>query len=168
MARTDPRGVLHRSPPGQSRAAQILQSSTPLRAALPLGYRIEVGGAIEDSAKGQSSIAAGVPLLRHCRADAADDPAAELLAHADGRADRAARPDRRHARAARVRQAVRLRRDARHDRAVRHHHAQLGDPGRPDRPGHRGGARAVGRGRSARPCAASARSCSPRRPRCSR
>ena len=35
----------------------------PLRAQLPLGYRIEVGGAIEDSARGQKSIAAGVPLL---------------------------------------------------------------------------------------------------------
>ncbi len=34
-----------------------------LRATLPLGYRIEAGGAIEDSAKGQRSIAAGVPLL---------------------------------------------------------------------------------------------------------
>ena len=35
----------------------------PLRAELPLGYRIEIGGAIEDSSKGQRSIAAGVPLL---------------------------------------------------------------------------------------------------------
>ena len=34
-----------------------------LRATLPLGYRIEAGGAFEDSAKGQKSIAAGVPLL---------------------------------------------------------------------------------------------------------
>ena len=34
-----------------------------LRGALPLGYRIEAGGAIEDSRKGQRSIAAGVPLL---------------------------------------------------------------------------------------------------------
>jgi multidrug efflux pump len=35
----------------------------PIRAQLPLGYRIEVGGAVEDSAKGQKSIAAGVPML---------------------------------------------------------------------------------------------------------
>ncbi len=34
-----------------------------LRASLPLGYRIEAGGALEDSAKGQRSIVAGVPLL---------------------------------------------------------------------------------------------------------
>jgi multidrug efflux pump len=34
-----------------------------LRASLPLGYRIEAGGALEDSGKGQRSIVAGVPLL---------------------------------------------------------------------------------------------------------
>ena len=34
-----------------------------IRAGLPLGYRIEVGGATENSVKGQQSIAAGVPLL---------------------------------------------------------------------------------------------------------
>jgi multidrug efflux pump len=34
-----------------------------LREKLPLGYRIEAGGAYEDSAKGQKSIIAGVPLL---------------------------------------------------------------------------------------------------------
>jgi len=34
-----------------------------VRAQLPLGYRVEIGGAIEDSTKGQRSIAAGVPLL---------------------------------------------------------------------------------------------------------
>jgi len=31
----------------------------PLRAGLPFGYRIEVGGAVEDSARGQKSIAPG-------------------------------------------------------------------------------------------------------------
>jgi multidrug efflux pump len=34
-----------------------------IRATLPLGYRIEAGGAFEDAAKGQRSIVAGVPLL---------------------------------------------------------------------------------------------------------
>ena len=34
-----------------------------LRASLPLNYRVEAGGAFEDSAKGQRSIVAGVPLL---------------------------------------------------------------------------------------------------------
>ena len=35
----------------------------PIRAQLPQGYRIDVGGATEESAKGQRSIAAGVPLF---------------------------------------------------------------------------------------------------------
>ena len=34
-----------------------------IRADLPLGYRIDIGGAVEESALGQQSIAAGVPLL---------------------------------------------------------------------------------------------------------
>jgi len=34
-----------------------------IRAELPFGYRIVVGGAVEDSARGQKSIAAGAPLL---------------------------------------------------------------------------------------------------------
>jgi multidrug efflux pump len=34
-----------------------------LRASLPLGYRIEIGGAVEDSARGQTSINAGMPLM---------------------------------------------------------------------------------------------------------
>ncbi len=35
----------------------------PVRAALPAGYRIDIGGAVEESAKGQSSINAGMPLF---------------------------------------------------------------------------------------------------------
>jgi multidrug efflux pump len=42
---------------------RIDPSLEPLRATLPLGYRIEVGGAVEDSARGQKSIVAGMPLL---------------------------------------------------------------------------------------------------------
>ena len=42
---------------------QIEPKLAPIRARLPLGYRIEVGGAVEDSAKGQRSIAAGLPVL---------------------------------------------------------------------------------------------------------
>ncbi|MDT3671443.1 MAG: efflux RND transporter permease subunit [Aromatoleum sp.] len=34
-----------------------------LRAKIPLGYRIEVGGSVEESAKGGSSVAAGLPLF---------------------------------------------------------------------------------------------------------
>ena len=39
------------------------RSSIALRAKLPLGYRIEIGGAIEESARGQNSIIAVVPLM---------------------------------------------------------------------------------------------------------
>jgi multidrug efflux pump subunit AcrB len=35
----------------------------PVRAALPLGYRIEVGGSVEESGKGQASINAQMPLM---------------------------------------------------------------------------------------------------------
>ncbi len=35
----------------------------PVRASMPLGYRIDVGGAVEESAKGQASINAGMPLF---------------------------------------------------------------------------------------------------------
>ena len=66
-------------------------------------------------------------------ADPADAAAAELLA-ARHRADhRAARHHRRVPGAERLRRALRLRGAPRPDRARRHDHAQLRDPGRPDR-----------------------------------
>ena len=43
--------------------AQIAPRLEPIRAELPPGYRLETGGAVEDSAKGQKSVAAGVPLF---------------------------------------------------------------------------------------------------------
>jgi multidrug efflux pump len=43
--------------------AQIAPRLAPIRAALPPGYRLETGGAVEDAAKGQKSVAAGVPLF---------------------------------------------------------------------------------------------------------
>jgi len=48
---------------GPDVASRIEPRLDGVRAQLPLGYRIEIGGAVEDSAKGQRSIAAGVPLL---------------------------------------------------------------------------------------------------------
>jgi multidrug efflux pump len=48
---------------GPDVAKRIEPKLADLRAALPLGYRIEMGGAYEDAARGQKSIAAGVPLL---------------------------------------------------------------------------------------------------------
>jgi multidrug efflux pump len=43
--------------------AQIAPKLEPVRAELPPGYRLETGGAVEDAAKGQKSVAAGVPLF---------------------------------------------------------------------------------------------------------
>ena len=44
-------------------SAQILPTLASIRAALPDGYLLEVGGTVEDSAKGQNSIKAGMPLF---------------------------------------------------------------------------------------------------------
>ena len=42
---------------------QILPTLDPVRAELPDGYLLEVGGTVEDSARGQNSVKAGVPLF---------------------------------------------------------------------------------------------------------
>ncbi|UCJ16720.1 efflux RND transporter permease subunit [Pseudomonas sp. MM211] len=42
---------------------QILPTLAEVRASLPDGYLLEVGGAVEDSSKGQASVNAGVPLF---------------------------------------------------------------------------------------------------------
>ncbi|CAI8728816.1 multidrug efflux pump [Pseudomonas sp. IT-P253] len=43
--------------------AQIMPTLDPIRAQLPDGYLLEVGGTVEDSARGQNSVKAGVPLF---------------------------------------------------------------------------------------------------------
>ncbi|MDQ7989799.1 MAG: efflux RND transporter permease subunit [Candidatus Dactylopiibacterium sp.] len=52
---------------GGVQPAQIVASLTPrleeIRRALPLGYHLETGGAVEESAKGGDSVAHGVPLF---------------------------------------------------------------------------------------------------------
>jgi multidrug efflux pump len=48
---------------GPDVAAGISPRLDTVRATLPLGYRIELGGAVEDATRGQKSIAAGAPLL---------------------------------------------------------------------------------------------------------
>jgi len=48
---------------GPDVAGRLIPQLAQIRAALPPGYLIEQGGAIEDSARGQKSIAAGAPLL---------------------------------------------------------------------------------------------------------
>jgi len=44
-------------------AAQILPTLADIRAALPAGYLLETGGTVEDSARGQNAIRAGLPLF---------------------------------------------------------------------------------------------------------
>ncbi|GHA81049.1 efflux RND transporter permease subunit [Cognatilysobacter bugurensis] len=44
-------------------SAQISPTLDAIRDTLPHGYSVEVGGSVEDSARGQSSIAAGMPLF---------------------------------------------------------------------------------------------------------
>jgi multidrug efflux pump len=44
-------------------AARIEPALAPLRAELPSGYRIETGGVVEDSARAQRSVVAGIPLF---------------------------------------------------------------------------------------------------------
>ena len=43
--------------------AQVEPLLAPIKARLPAGYRIDTGGAVEESAKGQSSVNAGFPLF---------------------------------------------------------------------------------------------------------
>ena len=44
-------------------AGEITPLLVPIKATLPVGYRLDVAGAVEESAKGQASINAGVPLF---------------------------------------------------------------------------------------------------------
>ncbi len=48
---------------GATVTAQLDPLFAPIRAKLPPGYRIDVAGAVEESSKGQGSIAAGAPLM---------------------------------------------------------------------------------------------------------
>lgn len=45
---------------------QIEQQLTDLKHALPIGYRLETGGAMEESIKGSDSVAVGMPLFLAC------------------------------------------------------------------------------------------------------
>jgi len=44
-------------------SAQVNAKLDVIRARLPIGYRIETGGAVEDSGKGQRSIAVVAPVM---------------------------------------------------------------------------------------------------------
>jgi len=48
---------------GATVTAQLNPLFNPIRAKMPQGYRVEVAGSVEESSKGQGSIAAGAPLM---------------------------------------------------------------------------------------------------------
>ena len=57
------RGNLYGSVQPATVTAQLEPEIAKLRAKLPLGYHIDVGGSVEESAKGGKSVAAGMPLF---------------------------------------------------------------------------------------------------------
>ncbi len=57
------RGDIEGSLTAATITSQILPTLQTLRDQLPAGYRLEVGGAVEESAKGQTSVNAGMPLF---------------------------------------------------------------------------------------------------------
>jgi len=48
---------------GSTMTAALMRVLNPLAAGFPPGYRLEIGGAVEESSKGQMSIAAGLPVM---------------------------------------------------------------------------------------------------------
>jgi multidrug efflux pump subunit AcrB len=48
---------------GATMTSALLKAFEPMNSKLPAGVRIEVGGAVEESSKGQVSIAAGMPIM---------------------------------------------------------------------------------------------------------
>ena len=104
-----------------------------LRAKLPVGYRLELGGSIEESSESQHRPVRDRP--GDDRGDAAhpDASAAELLAACAHAVDRAARPHRHDGGAAGVRDAVRVRDAAWAIGPRRHDHPQHRHPGGSDR-----------------------------------
>jgi multidrug efflux pump len=57
------RGDIYGTTTAPTVTAQVLPQLEPIRASMPPGYLLEVGGAVEESAKGQTSVNAGVPLF---------------------------------------------------------------------------------------------------------
>ena len=120
---------------GATVTAQLDPLFAAVRAKMPPGYRIEVAGAVEESSKGQGSIAAGAPLMLFIMFTLL-----MLQLHSFSRSalvflTAPAGHRRRRRGLAAAGPAVRLRRAARGDCADGHDHAQLGDPDRPDRAG---------------------------------
>ncbi len=157
--------TLQASVVGALQPATVVEQLAPavetFRARLPAGYTIAVGGAVEESAKGEGPIAAVAPLMLFLMATVlmlqlqsfqklflvVSVAPLGLIGVVRG--------------AAGHRPAARLRRYPGRAGADRHHHPQLGDPDGPDRrlPGR--GPRAVGRRGRGRRSTACGRSCSP-------
>jgi multidrug efflux pump subunit AcrB len=100
---------------------------------LPAGYRLAIGGPVEESAKSQSPIIAVVPLMLLVIGDRADAATAELQPPVPGGLGGATSTDRSDAGLGSQRFAARLRGDPGSHRADRHPDPQLGDPRGADR-----------------------------------
>jgi multidrug efflux pump len=57
------RGDIYGAVQPPSVTAEVNKALTPIRAGLPAGYLLAVGGTVEDSGRGQRSVAAGMPLF---------------------------------------------------------------------------------------------------------
>ena len=113
---------------------QVLPKLQPIKDALPYGYRIETGGAIEESVKANASLAAVFPVMAVVMLAVLMIQLQSFSRLALVVRHRAARYHRWHRRAPHFQSAIRVRRAAGHDCAGRHDHAQHGHPGRSDRP----------------------------------
>ena len=138
---------------------ELLPKLKALEAKWPLGYSIQVAGAVEESSKGSSSIAVGVPImlfitftLLMLQLHSFSRSMLVFLTGPLGIAGVAGA-------LLRAGPAVRLRRVAGRDRADGHDPAQLGDPDRPDRAGPRRAACRPGTRSSNRRCGGCGRSC---------
>ncbi len=108
---------------------QIMTALQPLIASLPAGYRIEMGGSIEEAPRPMTRWArSSRPCRRH--ADRHHAAGAILLDDGHGNADGTAWPRRRRADVARLQPALRFQRHSGPDRAGRHPDAQYADPDR--------------------------------------
>ena len=104
-----------------------------LRASMPAGTLLKIGGTVEKSEQSNAALLAQVPLMIALMLTVLMFQLGSFrrLCARDQRG--AARSDRRRRGAAHDRHADGLHRDARHRRARRHDHPQLGDPRRSDR-----------------------------------
>jgi len=123
-------GDIYRNIQAPTVSEQLEPQMDKIRATLPLGYRLETGGATEESAKANASINAGLPIFLVAVLTLLMPAVAELPACGDGAADRTARSDWRGDGTTAVQSSVRLCRHAGHARTQRHDHAQFGYPDR--------------------------------------